>query len=519
MIKRGMTGPGTIAWFARHEMRLTWRDWVWLLSGGHSRHWYIGALGLVAVVFLMHALAYVALPHAADLADPLGIRMLAIIGGTLVLYGSLMLSQAMESVTRAFYARGDLDLVLSSPAAARRLFAVRIGAMTASIMGMSLVLAAPVIDVLAWLGGAQWLAAYGVMAALAMAAVAVAAVVTILLFAAIGAKRTRLVAQVIAAIVGASFVICVQFLAIFSLGTMSRTEFLSSNTVVDHVPASSSMVWLPAYAAAGDWLDLGIVMAVAAAMLAGAIRFCAPRFGTLALATVAIAGGSPRSARWRFGFRRSGFRPTSPAHALRSKEWVLLRRDPWLMSQSLMQILYLLPPFFMLWRNFYGDSNGVTLLVPVLIMAAGQLAGGLAWLAVSGEDAQDLIGSAPITPARVWRAKAEAVAGVIGLVFGPAVAVLAIVDPTLGLVAFLGIVTAAASATLIQFWFRAQVKRSLFRRRHVSSRIATFAEAFSSITWSGAGALALVNPLLAIVPGGAALVVLAGAWSISPRRG
>jgi ABC-2 type transport system permease protein len=521
MIKGELTGPGTIAWFALHEMRLAWRDWLWLLSGGHSRHWYIGALGLVIVVLLMHGLAYVALPHAADLAAPLGIRMLAVIGGTLVLYGSLMLSQAMESVTRAFYARGDLDLVLSSPAAAGRLFAVRIGAMTASVMGMSLVLAAPVIDVLAWRGGARWLAAYGVMAAQAMAAVAISAIVTILLFAVIGARRTRLVAQIIAAIVGASFVICVQFLAILSLGTMSRAEFLSSDTVVKHIPASSSMVWLPAYAAAGDWLDLGLVMAVAAAMLAGAIRFCAPRFGTIALATVAIGAGSPRASAplGGSGFRRSGFRPRSPAHALRSKEWVLLRRDPWLMSQSLMQILYLLPPFFMLWQNFYGDSDGVTLLVPVLIMAAGQLAGGLAWLAVSGEDAQDLIGSAPITPARVWRAKAEAVGGVIGMVFGPPVAVLAIVDPMLGLVAFLGIATAAASATLIQFWFRAQVKRSLFRRRHVSSRIATFAEAFSSITWSGAGALALVNPWLAIVPGGAALVVLAGAWSISPRRG
>ncbi len=108
-----------------------------------------------------------------------------------------------------------------------------------------------------------------------------------------------------------------------------------------------------------------------------------------------------------------------------------MRRDPWLMSQSLMQLLYLLPPFFMLWRSFYGDSHGATLLVPVLIMAAGQLAGGLAWLAVSGEDAPDLIASAPVTPARVWRAKAEAVAGVIGMVFGPAIAVLAIVDPTL----------------------------------------------------------------------------------------
>ena len=150
--------------------------------------------------------------------------------------------------------------------------------------------------------------------------------------------------------------------------------------------------------------------------------------------------------------------------------------------------------------------------------AAGQLAGGLAWLAVSGEDAPDLVASAPVTSAQVWRAKAEAVAGVVGLVFGPIVALLALVGADLALVASLGVAVAAASATLIQFWFRAQVKRSLFRRRHVSSRIATFAEAFSSITWSGAGAAALVSPWLAIIPGGFALAILAGAWSISPRR-
>jgi ABC-2 type transport system permease protein len=215
---------------------------------------------------------------------------------------------------------------------------------------------------------------------------------------------------------------------------------------------------------------------------------------------------------------RSRFRPVSSAQALRSKEWVLLRRDPWLMSQTLMQLLYLLPPFFMLWRSFYGDSHRATLLVPVLVMAAGQLAGGLAWLAVSGEDAPDLIASAPVTPAQVWRAKAEAVAGVVGMVFGPFVVVLAVIDPILALVTICGIALAAMSASLIQFWFRAQVKRSLFRRRHVSSRIATFAEAFSSILWSSTGAVAPIHPILAVFPAGAALAVLAGAWLISPRR-
>jgi ABC-2 type transport system permease protein len=183
-----------------------------------------------------------------------------------------------------------------------------------------------------------------------------------------------------------------------------------------------------------------------------------------------------------------------------------------------MQLLYLLPPFFLLARSFYGQGHGVALLVPVLIMAAGQLAGGLAWLAISGEDAPDLIASAPVTPARVWRAKAEAVAGAVGLVFGPIVILLAIADPILAAATLLGITLAGASATMIQFWFRAQVKRSLFRRRHVSSRIATFAEALSSITWAGAGALVVISLWPAVVAGLVALAILAGAWMLSPKR-
>ena len=38
-----------------------------------------------------------------------------------------------------------------------------------------------------------------------------------------------------------------------------------------------------------------------------------------------------------------GTRALSPSLMLRRKEWALLRRDPWLVSQTLVQILYLLP--------------------------------------------------------------------------------------------------------------------------------------------------------------------------------
>ena len=508
-----MIRAGTGLWFARHELRLALRDWIWLLSGGRRRRLYMVALGLACFVLFMHALAYTTLARTADLGALPDRHMLAVIGGTVALYWSLMLSQALEAVTRAFYARGDLELVLSSPAASTRLFAIRIVMMAGSIAMMSLFLAGPAIDVLAVLGGARWLSAYGVMAALAMAAVALSTLTTMGLFAVIGPKRTRLVAQIVAAVVGAGFVIGVQMLAIKSAGTLSRIDLLRSDAVVAHLPPSDNLIWLPARAAAGDWPDLAIVLGAAAVVLAAVIRFCAPRFGALALSTAAICETPARRTR-----RQSGFIPTSPTQALRHKEWALLRRDPWLMSQTLMQLLYLLPAFLLLAQSFHAQGSRATVLVPVLIMAAGQLAGGLTWLAVSGEDAPDLIGSAPVTAAQVWRAKAEAVAGVILLFFGPVVLLLAILAPGPAAAAGFGIVTAAVSASLIQFWFRAQAKRSLFRRRHISSRIATFAEAFTSIGWSSAGAVALVSPWLALFPCGAALVVLAGAWSISPRR-
>src|SRR5947207_13228089 len=438
-----MIKAGTVAWFAQHETRLGWRDWAWLLSGGRRRRGYAVMLGLAVFVVFMHGFAYLTLAPSADFTAPPDKRLLVSIGGTLLLYWSLMLSQAMEAVTRAFYARGDLDLILSSSASSVRLFAVRIGAMAVGIAGMSLGLAAPAINVLAWLGGAHWLAAYGVVLALAMASVAISVMLTIGLFRSIGPKRTRLVAQIVAAVIGASFVIGVQLVAILSVGTLSRAILFQSQPIIDRAPDVDSLWWLPVDAAIGGGLALIIVLAAGAFVLAGAIRFCAPRFAELALAAGGVAQSSARRHR-----RAINFPPKSPGQALRRKEWVLLWRDPWLMSQSLMQLLYLLPPFFLLARMFYGEGSGAALLVPVLIMAAGQLAGGLAWLAISGEDAPDLIASAPVTATRVWRAQAEAVAGGIGIGFDPILFVLAIVDPRLSILTLCGITIAGSAATL-----------------------------------------------------------------------
>src|SRR5262249_45837499 len=141
-----------------------------------------------------------------------------------------------------------------------------------------------------------------------------------------------------------------------------------------------------------------------------------------------------------------------------------------------------------------------------------------AWLAISGEDAPDLVASAPVPPRFILRAKIEAVLAIIGLIFAPMIVALAFASPWHALVTSAGITIATVAATAIQLWFRSQAKRRQFRRGQVSSRVATLAEAFSSIGWAATAAVAAASLGLAIVPGVLTLLIIGGAWCMSPRK-
>ena len=164
-------------------------------------------------------------------------------------------------MTRVFYARADLDLIMSSPVALANVFSVRIVAIALSVIAMALLLATPFIDVLVIGGGARWLSAYGVVAAIGLSAAAIAIAVTIVLFRLIGPARTRLVAQILAAIIGAGFVIALQIAAIMSYGTLSRFAVLTSDAAAGFAPDDGSVVWWPARAALGDGEALLLLLA------------------------------------------------------------------------------------------------------------------------------------------------------------------------------------------------------------------------------------------------------------------
>jgi ABC-2 type transport system permease protein len=83
-------------------MRLAWRDWIAMMTAGRrERRWKV-AVGFAVFVILMHAVAYSVVGRFA--ASTIDKPLLVAITTSLLLSWLLMVSQAMVSMTRAFYA-------------------------------------------------------------------------------------------------------------------------------------------------------------------------------------------------------------------------------------------------------------------------------------------------------------------------------------------------------------------------------------------------------------------------------
>lgn len=507
-----MTASATLSWFAAHEVRLAWRDWAAMMAGGRTtREKLVTGIVLLFVAGL-HWLAYAILAPVMKRGVSVDTQTLIVLSATLLTTFSMMLSQSIEHVTRAFYARADLDLILSSPAPARHLFAIRIVSIAATGALMTSLLAAPFINMAAFIDGPRWFAAYGVIAAMSAFATALSLASAMILFRTLGPKRTRSIAQVVAAVVGAALLIAIQAVAVMTYGNLSRLAVLHSPELLARVPDPESLFWIPARALLADAASAFWLFAGAVAALSLSIQHYSGRFAEQAIAAAGLSEhGEETTTKVR------AFRAHSTIAALRAKEWALLARDPWLLSQTLMQVLYLIPPALLLWRDMGSAEQVHVILAPVLVMAFGQLAGGLSWLAISGEDAPDLVATAPITAKALTRAKVEAVLVVIAAGSAPFILAMAIVSMWGAAMTALGIALSGASAIVIQLWFRSTAKRSQFRRRQSASKWATFSEAFSSIFWAGAAGFAAAQSWFAIFFVALALIVLAITYAIRPR--
>ncbi|MBK6705074.1 MAG: hypothetical protein IPG56_15815 [Caulobacteraceae bacterium] len=316
-----MFGPGGVLFLLSHEMLLTWRNFRASGKGRHVRR-------AVFYTFLTAALGfggYWAARFLSEITPEPNVMTLGIIGGALTILFSLMLSQALMLITESLYQRGDLDLLLASPVPLWRVVLVRMSAIAINVGLFYLILVVAVCVWLPFFGGWAWIGFAPAVLLLTLFATAIALVLARILFAVIGPKNTRVVAQILGSLIGAAFFIASQVPRFSENESRARAMQDIFNAIVPVVGNPSSPLSLPARAAFGLNADLAIWAAIAVIAFLLAVWWYAAGFSRDA---AAIAGlGQRRKINTRAArAMRSGVRAT-----LVSKEWRLLRRDPLLL--------------------------------------------------------------------------------------------------------------------------------------------------------------------------------------------
>ncbi len=157
--------------------------------------------------------------------------------------------------------------------------------------------------------------------------------------------------------------------------------------------------------------------------------------------------------------------------ALMLKERRLILRDPWLLSQILMQCIFLMPFAVVTVYRVANGADDAAALVPVLIVLSGQIAGGLTWIAMSADDAAELALTAPLEPRLRARARFGAI-GWLAVTFAALpLMLLLIVDSWAGLVSLLGVACAIACGILVNVWHQPRLARTGLIRRRMKSPI------------------------------------------------
>ncbi len=487
-------------WLIAHEMRLAWRGLRW----GRGSKWRLPVLG---GIFALATLG-LGLPLALSLRHiAVPINSLAVASGLgIVLYlMTLGLSLAIRAATDAFYDRGDLDLLFSSPLEGRVVLFVRSGVISINIFLGSALFVTPFLLPVALLGHPSWLGAYGVMAATALAATAMGLALTVVLFRVLGPRRTRAVAQLLAIFFGTGVFLASQAPALFGKARVSLW-------LAQIGAASATKLWWedfpswPLRALMGEPGPLAAILILSGFLFLATTRGVGETF----VGDTARAGGINRSAAPKF--RTSAKFSGGLFVVTLQKELRLLGRDIPLLTQVVARLFYLLPLTFILVRNAYSHRS---LVIPtgvaLVTLLAGQTADALVWITVAAEDAPDLIASSPAAAQVITRAKLAAALAPLGLLLLGPLLILTFFAPVAGLAACMGCAANGLANGMVGLKLQKPAPRSTFRRRSAESITAGVVAFVISVLIAGGAGLAAAASVFAAIPlliAGAALIII-----------
>ncbi|MBI3439708.1 MAG: hypothetical protein HY054_13865 [Proteobacteria bacterium] len=487
-----MFKPGGVLWLLGHELRLTWRNFL-ARTAGPVR---IG-LRIVLLVLLLWGGYWVA-RGIADVKPDLGPIPLTVVGGIFLLLMSFMVAQALMLITEALYQRGDIDLLLASPLPPWRILLVRMAAIAINVGTLYLALAGAVFVWLPLFCGWQWMDFLPTVLALALFATGLALVLAQLLFRTLGPRTTRVAAQILASLIGAAFFLAIQSQNYVPAAERAQVYRAVLTRLLPVLGDATSPLSIPARAAFGRPLEFAVWIGVSLSVYLIAVWWFSGRFIANASAIAGVGGGR-RKVDARVRETRGGVNVS-----LVRKEWRLILRDPLLLSQILLPILYFIPLFFIFGTRFQREGLQQYALpgfAAAFVLIATTLAASLAWITVSAEDAPDLIAGAPVTRDQLHRAKAIAAAAPVILLLAAPAIIASLAAPWAGFWLMLGGAGAIVSVCLIAIWYQKPGTRKNFRRRTRAGLFVNLGQAVITMSWVSATGISVSGwALAAIIP-------------------
>lgn len=456
---------GSLPWLIRNELRLSWRALTAKFKPWMLVFWSVFILAAVFIpLFLIGGelrgkLVFAGAPPSIAIALAQGFILVSL---------TLLLSTTITSSIEAFFERGDLDLLVSSPLDSKVIFAARALSVALKAFLSSLALSLLIVFVLVYLGVWQALGLLPVMMALSLISASLGMLLTLGLVRTLGARRAKTIAQIISAVVGALFFLASQ--SVRFLGDSSTTTGFTRWTLdlIQGKTETSSFWWLPGKAVFLEPGGLIFLFAVGIGLMWLTTNIVHKTF-ILGTQTATVGGGKRLAASASSSSQPVRF-ASGLTRVVMNKEWRLIARDPYLISQLGLQMLYLLPMFLVFLQpkrtgfEVFG-SQITTYAIPVLLVMLGStLISRLTQIIVAGEEAPELLAMSPAGGTNLRWIKFIGVLIPTILLFTPFL-VFIVLQNTHPVVGFIGFFGSVLSLGIVQVWSaKPQARSDLMKR-------------------------------------------------------
>jgi ABC-2 type transport system permease protein len=487
-LKQYFNVPGTPQWLLKYELVLMWRNW------GIKRLKWLMVLLLIVWAFL-HIIGFFSiygLVKGAENGMVLPAVLTQLVGALFWILFTVILSQTLAMSVNVFFTRGDLDLLLSSPINPRTVLMIRSLGIGFGAILLPILLVLPFAHAGLVAGRPSLITIYPSLVSMALFAAGVGVLLTMFLVKLMGARRAKTAAQILGALIGAAAFLVSQIQNL--LGSEKRAALMAwvkQEAAPGGMFEVDSLLWWPARAFLGEILPALAFFVCAIALFLIVVNFTHQRFVTGAQESTSVGEGA------LFAIRRKN-RTTSTAKfagglawVVLRKEWKLIARDPKVISETLLQVLYMTP---MLFAGFSSAGRNFNLLVPGCVMIVAMLVGNLAWLTVAAEDAPELIGTSPIEMDRMRFFKGLAAALPPLAMLLPLVIFWLFSSPKQAIVLAVCASCAAASSAACHILNPRKADRREMRKRGQAHPLASVIEMVSAFGWAGTAYALIAGP-------------------------